>query len=263
MADLLSEGECLYCKKQFKKSSITTHLNKHLTEKKATGKPGKSFLLKIDTNPKWGVSPYFLQLWVDGNITMNEVDIFLRQIWLECCGHMSSFSNPKHRNNGGALWDFFEAENLLSKGKTKDYEKLMEESNGEIGMSRKTKDVLYKDLKLKHEYDFGSTTELLITVAAEYPIAADGKIILLSRNEPPEILCDSCGIKPATKICTVCAQYDESAFCNNCAKKHGKKCGDFNDYASMPVVNSPRMGVCGYDGGSIDTKRDGVFVKNN
>jgi hypothetical protein len=25
------------------------------------------------------------------------------------------------------------------------------------------------------------------------------------------------------------------------------------------VVNSPRMGVCGYEGGSIDVKRDGVL----
>jgi hypothetical protein len=29
----------------------------------------------------------------------------------------------------------------------------------------------------------------------------------------------------------------------------------------MPVVNSPRMGVCAYMGGSIDKQRDGVYVK--
>ena len=34
------------------------------------------------------------------------------------------------------------------------------------------------------------------------------------------------------------------------------ECSDFDDYASMPVVNSPRMGVCGYEGGSIDLERD-------
>jgi hypothetical protein len=55
--------------------------------------------------------------------------------------------------------------------------------------------------------------------------------------------------------------YDEDAsFCNECAKKHAKKCDDFAEYAAMPVVNSPRMGVCGYEGGRIDTERDGVFV---
>jgi hypothetical protein len=55
--------------------------------------------------------------------------------------------------------------------------------------------------------------------------------------------------------------YDDNAeFCDKCAEKHAKKCEDFADYASMPVVNSPRMGVCGYEGGSIDTERDGVYV---
>ena len=30
-------------------------------------------------------------------------------------------------------------------------------------------------------------------------------------------------------------------------------------YSCMPVVNSPRMGECGYTGGSIDLERDGVY----
>jgi hypothetical protein len=48
-------------------------------------------------------------------------------------------------------------------------------------------------------------------------------------------------------------------FCEKCAKKHAKECEDFADgYAVMPVVNSPRMGVCAYEGGCIDTERDGV-----
>jgi hypothetical protein len=55
--------------------------------------------------------------------------------------------------------------------------------------------------------------------------------------------------------------YEEDAgFCDKCAEKHAKKCADFEDYASLPIVNSPRMGVCGYMGGTIDTERDGVFV---
>ncbi len=29
----------------------------------------------------------------------------------------------------------------------------------------------------------------------------------------------------------------------------------------MPVINSPRIGVCAYEGDTIDTKRDGAFVK--
>ncbi len=127
-------------------------------------------------------------------------------------------------------------------------------------MSRKTKDALYEGLALEYEYDFGSSTELTITVMSEYPIKADKKIVLLSRNEPLEIMCTTCGKLPATQVCTVCMWEEDAVFCDKCAKKHAKKCEDFADYASMPIVNSPRMGVCAYEGGTIDTERDGVFV---
>ena len=159
------------------------------------------------------------------------------------------------------MWDFFEAEGLLAKGKTKDYEKMMEEANGEIPKDRKVKAGLAKNMKIDYEYDFGSTTSLQLTVVEEYAIKADKDIVLLSRNEPPEILCETCGKEPAIQICSVCIGYEKNAFCKKCAKQHAKTCNDFSDYAAMPVVNSPRMGVCGYEGGTIDTKRDGVFVK--
>jgi hypothetical protein len=255
---LKSEGKCLFCGKTFAKAGINRHLATHLKEKAESGKPGKSFFVKVETNKKWGNTPYFLSLWVDGEAKMKDLDTFLRDIWLECCGHMSAFRNPKKRNAFG--WDFFEAIELAEKGKIKEYEKLMEEGDGEVPMSRKTKDALHKGLALEYEYDFGSSTELTVTVMDEYPVKADKKIVLLSRNEPLEIMCSVCGKLPATQICTVCMWEENAVFCDKCAKKHAKECEDFADYASMPVVNSPRMGVCAYEGGTIDTERDGVFV---
>ena len=260
MADIKSEGECLYCNEKFLKAGINRHLQKHLADKVKVNKPGKSFLLKIETNPKWGSGPYFLSLWADGETTIGDIDNFLRRIWLECCGHMSSFTNPKNKTKGG-MWDFSEAENLLAKGKTKDYEKMMEEANGEIPKSRKVKAALAKNMKIDYEYDFGSTTELQIMVVDEYPIKADNGIVLLSRNEPLEMLCEICNKEPATLICSVCTGNEQNTFCKKCAKQHAKTCSDFADYAAMPVVNSPRMGVCAYEGGIIDELRDGPFVK--
>lgn len=134
----------------------------------------------------------------------------------------------------------------------------MEDANGEIPMDRKTHGVLNKGLKLIHDYDFGSTTSLQITVVDEFPIQSDKPIVLLSRNEPLQKLCDSCKKEPATQMCSVC---DESFFCPKCAKKHAKTCDDFADYAAMPVVNSPRIGVCAYDGGTIDKERDKPYSK--
>lgn len=256
-----SEGKCLFCEKTFAKAGINRHLKTHLEEKEneETAKLGKSYFVKVEVNPRWGTTPYFLSLWVDGNAEMGDIDDFLRAIWLECCGHMSAFRNPAQRRQGG--WDFFEAIDLMAQGKTKEYEKLMEESNGEIPMSRKVNKVFRKDLKLEYEYDFGSSTELQLTVIDEFSIKADDDVVLLSRNEPPKILCDCCKKAPATVECTVHDWDENSLFCPKCAKKHAKECNDFDDYAAMPVVNSPRMGVCGYEGGTIDTERDRVSVE--
>ncbi|KZX16163.1 hypothetical protein MBCUT_10290 [Methanobrevibacter cuticularis] len=211
-----SEGKCIFCGKTFTKAGINRHLKTHLKQKEAENIKGQSYLIKIESNPYYGSLPYFLSLWVDGEATMEDIDSFLRGIWLECCGHMSDFSS------------------------------------GQVSMSEKVKEVFYKDLKLGYEYDFGSTTELQLTVLGEYSVKAEDEIVLLSRNDPLKWKCDSCNEEIATQICTV----HDSMFCDKCGKKHEKECPDFEDYAYMPVVNSPRMGVCGYEGGSIDIERD-------
>lgn len=257
-----SEGKCLYCGKTFVKAGINRHLQTHLKQKALENPNGKSFLVKVETDPYYGASPYFLSLWIDEKAKFDDIDEFLREIWLECCGHMSAFRNPKNRPVGGGMWSFFEAQDLLEQGKIKQYEKLMEETVGEIPKSKKAGDVLEKGLKLEYEYDFGSTTKLQLTTIEEYPCKADKKIVLLSRNEPLGWLCEMCKKAPATQICTAHGWDEDSMFCDKCGKKHAKVCGDFEDYAAMPVVNSPRMGVCAYEGGTIDLDRDGVFKGN-
>ena len=219
---LKSEGKCLFCNKTFAKAGINKHLSTHLDEIAKSGQTGQSYLVKVETDNSWGSTPYFLSLWIDGETTMKAIDKFLRDVWLECCGHLSKFEGA--------------------------------------GMSKKAGNVFAKGMQLDYEYDFGSTTSLTLTVVGEYPVKADKEIVLLSRNEPLEIMCCSCKKAPATEICMVCSYDGDAEFCDNCAEKHAKECEDFADYASMPVVNSPRMGVCGYEGGSIDTERDGVFV---
>lgn len=264
MKKLKSEGKCLFCEQTFAQAGINRHLKTHFKEMEKTEKSGTSYLLKAQTNPRYESSGYFLYLWVNSTAKLADVDNYLRAIWLECCGHMSSFKDvdkkPK-RGQGGGIWVFFEATELLEKGKTKEYEQLMEQSSGEIPMSRKVDKVFYKGQKLEYDYDFGSTTSLQITVEEELGISAPSKIVLLSRNEPLELMCEKCEKEPATDFCTAHGWNENSMFCPKCAKKHAKECPDFEDYGEMPVVNSPRMGVCGYEGGTIDKKRDGVFVK--
>jgi hypothetical protein len=162
-----AEGKCLFCGKSFAKAGIIRHLQVHLRQKAEENAAGHSYLVKIETDPRYNEAPYFLSLWIDGRAIMKNIDSFLRDIWLECCGHMSSFTNPKNRQRGSFL-DFFVAEDLISQGKMDEYEKFMEETKGEIPMNRKVNEVFYKGLKLEYEYDFGSSADLLLTVMEEF-----------------------------------------------------------------------------------------------
>jgi len=239
-----SEGKCLFCGDTFAQADIFKHLSTHFKETAKTGNPGLSFLLKVALPKKWGATPYFLSLWVDGEITLKTIDTFLRNIWLECCGHMSAFSLPRKKPSNNFNINAFN--HLIDHNS---------EFPGEISMSKKAKNVFSKGLVLEYKYDFGTTTKLEITVICEYPVKAK-TIVLLSRNEPLKMICCICKTAPATQICTVCCYNEEALFCDKCAKEHAKKCSDFDEYSSMPVVNSPRMGECGYEGGTIDVERD-------
>jgi predicted RNA-binding Zn-ribbon protein involved in translation (DUF1610 family) len=116
----------------------------------------------------------------------------------------------------------------------------MDDRSMDVVLSR----VLHVGDSFQHEYDFGSTTYLTLKTASERMGPARGKSIeILAQNEPPSIPCDQCGNAAATRICSECSWSGEGWLCDQCSKKHG--CG--RDML-LPVVNSPRVGVCGYTG---------------
>jgi hypothetical protein len=94
-----------------------------------------------------------------------------------------------------------------------------------------------------YDYDFGSTTRLMVerTGGREGRI---GKLFvrLLVRNDPLPWLCGTCSA-PATLIC--CAHDDDGSPFVCDAHEANHECAD---EMFLPVVNSPRMGVCGYAG---------------
>src|SRR5262249_49473959 len=98
-------------------------------------------------------------------------------------------------------------------------------------------EVLQPGLKFSYEYDFGSTTDLELRVVGEREGTASRKepVRLLARNEPPEIRCERCQ-RPAAWVDTF-----EGGWL--CEEGRGDK-----EEGILPVVNSPRVGVCGYAG---------------
>lgn len=191
---------------------MAKHLAKCLTDRTQTAKSKKTkSCLHLQVSAKFS-SVYWLHLQVDANTTLKTLDGFLRNIWLECCGHMSLF----HYNHQ------------------------------EIGMSRRLLSFLSPGMKIDYDYDMGDTTSLEIKVmgACQGLVAPKKPVEILARNQLPEIPCDSCGNGPAVQICPECQWEGEGWLCKACAAKH--ECDD-EDYF-LPVVNSPRTGVCGYTG---------------
>ncbi|MCP4756792.1 MAG: hypothetical protein GY866_38510, partial [Proteobacteria bacterium] len=112
---------------------------------------------------------------------------------------------------------------------------------------------------LEYQYDFGSTTELSVSKLDIYSGTSDitEKINLLARNTEPLVPCDECEGRKATQICCEC-QWDGGGWlCDNCAPNH--ECGD---EMFLPVVNSPRTGVCGYVGGRTELDSPPALFKD-
>jgi hypothetical protein len=162
-----------------------------------------------------------MHLGVPASATLEALDQFLRDTWLECCGHMSEFEIQGTR--------------YMVEPMDVDDE----------SMDVKLGDVLSPKMTFLHAYDFGTTTHLKLKVVSQYESDLPGKKIhVLARNEPPVIPCGVCG-EPATQVCMECSYSKEGWLCKKCAARH--ECGE---EMSLPVVNSPRTGVCGYTGSS-------------
>ncbi len=196
-------GNCYLCGAEFGK----TAMKDHLLESHGISDGGQNcYLLKIE-----GASDKRYWLYADVPVTepLASVDTFLRKIWLECCGHLSGFSGNNH---------------------------------SQLSESRKLETFFVGD-KFGHEYDFGSTTETIITFVGKTERKPQKeKVRLLARNIPPSFHCSVCGL-PATVLCCECMyDSDNPFFCDNCIEEHE------HDEMLFPVTNSPRMGVCGYAG---------------
>jgi len=222
----MSKGQCHLCGGTFSKSEMTKHLKscKQIEQNSGKSSPARNprqtevFHLVVEGR----YSPdYWMHLDVPADLTLEDLDDFLRDIWLECCGHLSAFEIEGQTYSVEPMEDF-------------------DDESMEVGLDS----VLSPGMKFYHRYDFGSTTRLALKVISQEQKQIKGKsIAVLARNEPPSIPCMSCG-KIATQVCTECICSDSGGWlCDECAVEH--QCGED---MLLPVVNSPRVGVCGYTG---------------
>lgn len=217
-----SRGKCQYCEEETTKRDMTKHLaacnqRAQAIQTANAGKQPQETLWHLRVQDAYQ-KDFWLDLEMRGSATLEKLDAYLRAIWLECCGHLSKFTV------GG--WGGYD-----------------------IGKSRRADSVFAQETALRHLYDFGTTSETDIQVVGSRKGKATTRrpITLMVRNNMPEMLCRECG-KPASYLCIECLYEgaEEGAWflCDEHVEDHPHE-----EYGNpVRLVNSPRLGMCGYDG---------------
>lgn len=88
MTRTTARGTCALCGYGSSKAGLTRHLKSCPgAHDGSRGRPAKFHLRAEDAE-----SPlYWLDLEVKKSATLADLDAFLREVWLECCGHLSMF----------------------------------------------------------------------------------------------------------------------------------------------------------------------------
>jgi hypothetical protein len=216
-----SKGECAYCGAEIAKNGVSKHLaacskRQAIIQQAERKKAASETLYHLRVQDAMAGADFWLDLEMRGAKTLKDLDYYLRGIWLECCGHLSRFSIGGRRGE-------------------------------DIAMRRKADEVFSPGVELTHIYDFGTSSETLIKAvsAREGKPTAARPIALMARNLMPKTICAECE-KPATRLCMECIIEEGiwGVLCDNHAKKH-----PHDNYGEpIPLVNSPRLGMCGYDG---------------
>lgn len=215
-----TRGACVYCGREMTRWGMARHLGECGTRGEAltaadrgTGPSGTFVRLEVRDA---GGGRYWLHLEMDGSATLKHLDHYLRVVWLECCGHLSEFSTDG--------W-----------------------GSAKVGMGRKAAKVFEPGVELVHIYDFGteSVTLLRALEVREGKATVAKPIALLARNTEPVYPCQECGA-PSVALCTERIHENDQpgTLCEAHAESH-----PHDDYGGpMLLVNSPRTGMCGYEG---------------
>ena len=148
---------------------------------------------------------------------------------MECCGHLSCFEHA------GLTF-------------ATDLEGAEEWADDPRSTDSRILDAVGVGSRFSYEYDFGTTTELVGRALALVPGAStDDPIAVLARNEPPVRTCANCG-QSATTVCGLCYSAMDAPcwYCDSCSRHHA--CTESGYDSFLPVVNSPRVGLCAYGG---------------
>lgn len=225
-----TRGACAFCGREMTRGGLARHLRTCAKRQEAQAEADKTRrhrqkLYHLQVQDTWS-GAYWLHLEMRGNATLKDLDFYLREIWLECCGHLSAFE-------------------IGEVSYTQSFDDSMSWRE-ERSMNVRVDTLFTPGMEISYEYDFGSTTELTIKVVdvREGKPLTEHPIVLMARNKAFSPTCMVCG-QPATELCTECMYEREDGRCELC-EEHAAE--HEHDEMLMALVNSPRVGVCGYNG---------------
>jgi len=217
-----SRGQCTFCGHETAKGSMGKHLatcaerQALIARLEATTNRKPELLYRLRVQDAYS-KEFWLDIEMQGSSKLQTLDYYLRAIWLECCGHLSEFMLKR--------W-----------GET-------------VDDSLPVKTIFKNIEELTHIYDFGTSSETLIKLMETRTGVhlSRNPIVLLARNVLPPANCMVCN-KVATHFCENCADEAQASgfLCPEHAQNHHHEDQDFD--TTFPLVNSPRVGMCGYDG---------------
>ena len=153
-----TEGKCLTCDETCSTTNASKHLLKCIASAPLSSAAG--FLVRVAG--AGNLNFYWMYLAVPEDTSLGKLDQFLRDTWLECCGHLSEFMI------GG-----------------RHYMSHTESGNPSPSMRTKVSKLFSPGLEFEHVYDMGSSTELDLKVIKELPACTKKEITLLMRNDFP------------------------------------------------------------------------------
>lgn len=177
---------------------------------------------------------YWLDILINENFTLRDLDDLIRGVWVECCGHLSNFRIDGVKYEVSIDEDFF----IFEKAETMD-----------IAL----KDVLKRGQKISYEYDYGTPTDLEITVKAHKKGNTLDQFWVVGNNDDLKHKCTYCKKRKAIYI-DPSTVYEESPkfICKRCFEELEDE--EIDDIYWLNVCNTPRMGVCGFDGPMLNIK---------
>ena len=207
------KAKCYYCNKELTERTIKRHMKSCLEMKKAIEekldeKKGTRNQYIICLKSLYELN-YCIYVSMDANLQLKHLDQFIRDIWVECCGHLSAFIIDGEYYN-----------------------------SDDVEMDISLDDILMAGEKFGYEYDFGSTTELKLEVVVIIEVPKTfSQIEIIARNYEVKNKCKKCG-----KEAHFFDYSEEEYLCEECVDEENDEVEEF-EYS-----NSPRDGVCGYCG---------------